>query len=420
MIEPALAWQVALMGVEAAIAAALLLFVFSLRGAVGFAPLYTSVGVLYYLATLLAGSTFVRITADLLVSPGSVALFPAALFAVLLVYIKEDAREARNMIYGLLAANVLAALLGIVVSRHLSPGPHTLNPYDLPAALFVQSPRLFLFGLLALFADAILIILVYEAFARRVRSLFFRAWASLAVVLAFDTVVFVTGGFVENPAYGTLLLSAMLGKVSAAGIYAAALALYLKRAETKHVAPGLKDLFQVLTYRQKYEALQAQASRDPLTGVRNRGHFDEQLRTLVDAGEPGTPTTVMMVDVDHFKRINDSHGHAEGDRALRVIAQALAASLRSTDHVCRYGGEEFGILLPGTPLAAAEALAARIREEVPAACARAGVCEGMRITVTIGLAACPSDGRESDAVLRAADRRLYRGKAAGRDRVIAA
>jgi diguanylate cyclase (GGDEF)-like protein len=417
-----LGWQLGLMGVEAAAAAAVLLALFALRRAVGLAALYTSVGVLYYLATLLAGTTFVRATPDVILSPGSVALFPAALFAVLLVYIREDAKEARNMIYGLLAANVLAALLGLVVSQHLVPGPRTLNPHGLPAELFVQSPRLFLVGLIALFADTILIILAYEALARRVRSLFVRAWASLALILVLDTLVFVTGGFVEDPAYGKLLLSAMLGKISAAGIYAAALALYLRHTESSRSdAPHLSDLFQVLTYRQKYEALRAQASRDPLTGVHNRGHFDEQLRGLVDAARSGgAPTTVMMLDVDHFKRINDGYGHSEGDRALRVISETLAGCVRSTDVVCRYGGEEFGIILPGTPLAAAEALAARIREEIPAACARAGVCEGMRVTVTIGIAAYPADGHASDAVLRAADRRLYRGKEAGRDRIVGA
>lgn len=107
-------------------------------------------------------------------------------------------------------------------------------------------------------------------------------------------------------------------------------------------------------------------------------------------------------------------------KATARSARALAGCVRSTDVVCRYGGEEFGVLLPGTSLADAEVIAQRIREEVPAACARAGVCDGMRVTVTIGLAAYPADGHASDAVLRTADRRLYRGKEAGRDRVVAA
>src|SRR5262245_30010667 len=208
------------MGIEAAAAAIVLLALFSAGGAVGLAPIYTTVGVFYYLATLLAGTTFVKVAPGLLMSPGSVALFPASLFAVLLVYIREDAKEARNMIYGLLAANVSASLLGLLVSQHLH-GPLSVNALALPAELFVQSPRLFIVGTLVLFADTILIILVYEAVSRVLRPLLLRIWASLALVLSFDTLLFVTGGFVEHPAYREILLSGIVGKNTAALVYAA-------------------------------------------------------------------------------------------------------------------------------------------------------------------------------------------------------
>jgi len=417
-----LAQQLSLMALEAGLAAVVLLALFSARRVFSLAALYTTVGVFYYLATLLASTTFVAVSPGLLLSPGSVALFPASLFAVLLVYIREDAREARNMIYGLLAANVSASLLGLLVSQHLR-GPLAFNPLALPPELFVQSPRLFIIGTLALFADTILIILAYEALARHVRPLFLRLYAPLALVLMFDTLLFVTGGFAENPAYLQILASGILGKTFAALIYAAALTLYLPRARSIELDGriGLSDLFQVLTYRQRYEALRAQAARDPLTGVHNRGFFDEVLLVqLAAARRGGIPVAVLIIDVDNFKKVNDTHGHFEGDRALRTIAQALAGAARASDIVCRYGGDEFCLILPGTPLEAAAQLAARIREEIPAAGVRAGVCGGARITVTIGLAACPADGAESDALLRAADRRLYRGKEAGRDRVVAA
>jgi diguanylate cyclase (GGDEF)-like protein len=418
--------QLSLMVLEAALAAGVLLALFAARKVLGLAALYTTVGVFYYLATLLASTTFVNVAPGLLVSPGSVALFPASVFAVLLVYIREDAKEARNMIYGLLAANVSASLLGLLVSYHLR-GPLAVNLLALPPELFVQSPRLFFVGTLALFADTILVILVYEAMSRYVRSLFARVWMSLVLVLVFDTLVFVTGGFVEHPAYREILLSGMLGKTAAALIYAFALALYLPRAPAleapadEQERPGLGTLFQVLTYRQKYEALRAQATRDPLTRVHNRGFFDEMLKAqIARTRRGGGPVTVLIVDVDHFKRVNDGYGHSEGDRALRVIADALVAAARASDVVCRYGGEEFCLILPGTPVASASQIAARVREEVSAACARAGVCGGMPITVTIGVAECPGDGWETDALMRAADRRLYAGKESGRDRVVAA
>ncbi len=418
---PELLQQLSLMAFEAAFAAAVILALFSARGILGFASIYTTVGVLYYLATLLAGTTFIQVAPGLLMSPGSVALFPASLFAVLLVYIREDAKEARNMIYGLLAANVSASFIGLLIVQHLS-GPLSVNPLGLPPELFVQSPRLFIVGTLALYADTILIILAYEAVSRLLKPLLLRIWATLALVLVFDTLLFVTGGFVEHPAYVEILLSGILGKIAAAAIYAVALTLYLPRTRTaadKH--PGLGDLFQVLTYRQKFEALLAHAARDPLTGVYNRGFCDEMLHSQIAAARRGdTAVSVMMVDVDHFKRINDNHGHPEGDRALRVIAQTLAGVARASDVVCRYGGEEFCIILPATPLDNAAMLAGRLCDEVPAACAREGIGGGMRVTVTIGLAAYPDDGAASGLLVYVADQRLYRGKNAGRDRFVAA
>jgi diguanylate cyclase (GGDEF)-like protein len=420
-----LAGQIGMMCLEAAFAAVLLLALYRARRVWGLAPVYTTVGVFYYLATLLAGTTFVRVPPDLLISPGSVALFPATLFAVLLVYIREDAKEARNMIYSLLIANVSASLLGVLVSQHLT-GPLSFNPLALSPAVFVQSPRLFVVGTLALFADTILIILAYEAVARVLRPLFLRIWISLALVLVFDTLLFVTGAFVEHPAYRAILLSGIVGKLVASLIYAVALTFYLPRAwaaepQAEEARPGLGDLFQVLTYRQRYEALRVQAMRDPLTGIHNRGFCDDVLKTQVAAARrSGAPMTVMLADIDHFKRINDAHGHAEGDRALRAIAQALTEAVRASDIVCRYGGEEFCVILPGTPPEAAMQLAERVREAVPAACIRARIAGGARITVTVGMAACPRDGNELEALMRAADQRLYRGKEAGRDRVVAA
>lgn len=103
-----------------------------------------------------------------------------------------------------------------------------------------------------------------------------------------------------------------------------------------------------------------------------------------------------------------------------MIAHALAGAARTSDVVCRYGGEEFCLILPATPLDSAKILAGRVCEDVPAVCARESIGGGMHVTVTIGLAAYPGDGVETDALMRAADRRLYQGKNAGRDRFVAA
>ena len=255
------------MAIEAALVATVLLALFRARNLIGLAPVYTTVGVFYYLATLLASTTFVKVGAGMMMSPGSVAFFPASLFAVLLIYLREDANEARHMIYGLLVANVSAAGMGLIVSHHLE-GALAFNPLGLPAEVFVQSPRLFIVGTFALFVDSILIVLVYEGLGRVLRSTWARIFVSLALVLSLDTVIFVTGGFVEHPAYQEILLSHFIGKTAAAAIYATALALFLPSGAALQARAandarlGLNDLFRVLTYRQRYEELLAQAARD--------------------------------------------------------------------------------------------------------------------------------------------------------------
>jgi diguanylate cyclase (GGDEF)-like protein len=116
--------------------------------------------------------------------------------------------------------------------------------------------------------------------------------------------------------------------------------------------------------------------------------------------------------------VNDTYGHAEGDRVLQMIAAAISASLRVSDYVCRYGGEEFGILLPQTDLEQAKLLAERIVAEVPRALAGGWRGAGtMTITVTVGVAEFPADAGDGAELVRVADRRLYAGKAAGRNRV---
>ncbi len=169
------------------------------------------------------------------------------------------------------------------------------------------------------------------------------------------------------------------------------------------------------------EALQQQSIRDGLTGVFNRRHLDASLaRELNRCQAHGLPLALAMIDIDHFKPINDRFGHAAGDHAIRVVAEAIQGSFRSGDEVCRYGGEEFVVLLADTTedvaLERAEALRASLRD---LQISHAGVLIGA-VSVSIGLAFHPRDGDSADALLGAADAALYAAKQAGRDRVVLA
>jgi len=167
------------------------------------------------------------------------------------------------------------------------------------------------------------------------------------------------------------------------------------------------------------ESLASEARHDPLTGLDNRRSFEEAFEAAgTRLRRKNEPFVLLLLDIDHFKRVNDTWGHAAGDQVLRAVAEVLAGSLRGVDRAYRIGGEEFAALLADTSLAGAEVVAERIREAVSAAVVSTDDAE-IRVTVSIGLAvAHPSHGLE--ALLRTADQALYAAKSGGRNRVVAA
>jgi two-component system, cell cycle response regulator len=162
------------------------------------------------------------------------------------------------------------------------------------------------------------------------------------------------------------------------------------------------------------------AITDALTGLHNRRYMESHLSTLVEqAGLRGKPLTVLVLDIDYFKSVNDTHGHDAGDDVLREFSQRLKKSIRGIDLACRYGGEEFVVVMPETDMAVATMVAERLRRRV--ACEPFPVCRGanaVEITISIGLAARASANDTAASVLKRADQALYRAKRDGRNRVV--
>lgn len=165
------------------------------------------------------------------------------------------------------------------------------------------------------------------------------------------------------------------------------------------------------------EELARLARKDPLTGLPNRRALDEELaRAVARAARAGTPLSAVALDVDHFKRVNDLHGHGAGDAVLAAVAARAAAALRAGDLVARTGGEEFVVLLPGANLARAAEAAERIR----AAVADEAVVVGgiaLSVTVSLGCAELLPGDEGGRSLLARADARLYGAKSSGRNRV---
>ena len=163
------------------------------------------------------------------------------------------------------------------------------------------------------------------------------------------------------------------------------------------------------------------AITDQLTGLHNRRYMAGQLQALVGrATRGGDSVALLLIDIDHFKTINDSFGHDVGDEVLREFAVRLATNVRAVDLACRHGGEEFVVVMPDTTVDAAERIAERLRRTVAGAPFRVmGGGHTLSVTISIGVAATTTGSDTPDALLKRADDGVYEAKAAGRNKVIA-
>ncbi|WP_434708887.1 diguanylate cyclase [Pseudomonas sp. R1-1] len=195
-------------------------------------------------------------------------------------------------------------------------------------------------------------------------------------------------------------------------------------AREQEVAARLKGLSErvahmeqeALGFRDHLEEQRQKALIDPLTGLPNRAAWSERLEHEIKQWQQhGNTLSLAMLDLDHFKRINDSYGHLAGDKVLKIIATVLRKRLRGSDFIARFGGEEFVLLLPATPPAVGAKLLEGLRAAIEA-CPFHFKGERVTITLSMGLASFRA-GEHSDAVLKRADQALYRAKNAGRNRV---
>lgn len=173
---------------------------------------------------------------------------------------------------------------------------------------------------------------------------------------------------------------------------------------------------EALGYREHLEEQRQKALIDPLTGLPNRAAWSEQLdHEIIQWQQQGNSLLLAMLDLDHFKRINDNYGHLAGDKVLKIIASVLRKRLRGTDFIARFGGEEFVLLMPATVPALGAKMLENLRASI-AACPFHFKGEPVTITISMGLTAF-KPGEHSDMVLKRADQALYRAKHAGRNRV---
>lgn len=204
----------------------------------------------------------------------------------------------------------------------------------------------------------------------------------------------------ENPAFNLNLMSMLSGRI--------------READEERWRGYLREQQQV----EVLEDLNEQAIRDPLTGAFNRRYMDRVLADEMLRALQGNITMgILMADVDHFKQVNDTYGHKAGDLVLQELVKLLKHSVRGADSVCRYGGEEFAVIMPGASLDILQ----RVAEEIRSRFESLKISHGGHIiqrTVSIGIASYPQHGTNSGEVLLHSDQALYDAKRGGRNRVV--
>lgn len=179
---------------------------------------------------------------------------------------------------------------------------------------------------------------------------------------------------------------------------------------------------ELLQLRARVKRLEQEVHRDELTGLYNRRHFNYAInQELERTRRTGQPTSLILLDIDHFKQVNDIYGHTIGDLAIQHVANAVQHGLRRLDIACRYGGEEYAIILPGTPINVAIAVAGRLRQQIVDVPIILPEGRQLALTASLGVSSATTSQEEvsSRSLVMQADKALYRAKDKGRNCVIA-
>ena len=277
--------QIAIFLIQGLAVSMLILVLFHIREHSGKGILYLFLGLLQSMQVFLGGTVYYEVADGFLVSPESTVLFVATLFAILLIYIKDDANEIRKIVYGLVLANLAIALLTQSFGWNIEY-TEVYNPFNLTATLFTKNAWILILGSIILFLDSVLIIMLYEFTARLFNNLFLQILVTMLVVVAFDAVAFSSMAFWNSERLVPIIVSGTASKAAFGLFYSFIFYGYLRYFSKKPVNKqffNFKDIFAPLTYRQKFEM----AHSDMLKASEHAQRNETKYRTLADISPVG-------------------------------------------------------------------------------------------------------------------------------------
>lgn len=386
------------------------------RHILGLGVFLTALGVMHFLETYLAAVFYVDLPFGV-ASPGSSILFAGKLMMILMLYMREDAAIVRQPIYGLFLGNILTVVMAQIIRFNQTVA--VVPGQAVSAGFLDEMGVLMVWGTSLLYIDAIAIILLYEKLGRYLqRHTVLRFAICGVVVLSFDQTGFYGALRYMFDAPIGVFYDGWMAKMVAVAIYSILFAIYLRLSSAKgrflH-RRNVADVFNDLTFRERYEELLSRSGRDMLTGVSDRARMELDAPAVVAEGlERKQPVSVLLVDIDHFKAVNDTFGHLKGDEILKEFATVLKDAVQPFGSLYRFGGEEFVVLLPSMPHDDAIERSQNLRCTIARNLQRP---DGTPLTVSIGVATSSEDGADFRNLLAEADIRLYAAKNNGRDQV---
>ncbi|MGM0556167.1 MAG: GGDEF domain-containing protein [Myxococcota bacterium] len=404
----------AFLALEFALVSALLLGTFHLRRQLGLSAVVAVVASLQFLQALLGQSLYWRFAGDYLLTPGSCVLFASNLAILLYAHSRSGPSASRKILYGVLLANISASLVSASIGLHIQY-VEPVHFVDVPAEIFTQSLWIALIGVLSLYLSQLFAIILLEWLRARFTGLPKLVPLTMALVaaLSFDSVFFLTLTFWGAENFQNLLMSSLISKSAGGLAFGIVWGLFLQRKATSE-ADEFGHVLQYLLFRDEIEELREAAVTDPLTGLYNRRKYNSYLSALVEADDGPACFALMLFDADNFKAVNDTLGHAEGDRLLASVSETIRKAIRDDDRAFRFGGDEFAIILEDCDRPNAEQVAARITEfefDHPEL--------QHSVTLSGGISIYPDDASDLEALFDVADRRLYQAKESDHDRFIA-